>query len=278
MKSFHKTRPELRDWILTTARGGHTPLEVVKLMQEAGYDQQQCHRAVAEVLGVPLAALNATIPRAGAKRTTHPAAPCSIADGHPVRVSTSLDSPVVRVLDGLLTDGECEALIGLASPRLARSLTVDEAGRHQTDERRTSNGMFFSLGETPLIERIERRIAELVDLPVDHGEGLQVLHYRPGQEYEPHFDWFDPTQPGFTAVTARGGQRIASIVMYLNTPEEGGGTGFPAAGLTVTALRGSAVYFAYDTGDQSSLHAGLPVLKGEKWIATKWLRERPYQR
>jgi len=278
MKSFHKTRPELRDWILATARGGHTPLEVVKLMQEAGYDQQQCHRAVAEVLGVPLAALNATIPRAGAKRTTHPVAPSSIADGHPVRVSTSLDSPVVRVLDGLLTDGECEALIGLASPRLARSLTVDEAGRHQTDERRTSNGMFFSLGETPLIERIERRIAELVDLPVDHGEGLQVLHYRPGQEYEPHFDWFDPTQPGFTAVTARGGQRIASIVMYLNTPEEGGGTGFPAAGLTVTALRGSAVYFAYDTGDQSSLHAGLPVLKGEKWIATKWLRERPYQR
>ncbi|NII73625.1 prolyl 4-hydroxylase [Dyella sp. SG562] len=278
MKSFHKTRPELRDWILATSRGGHTPLEVVKLMQEAGYDQQQCHRAVAEVLGVPLAALNATIPRAGAKRTTHPAAPSSIADGHPVRISTSLDSPVVRVLDGLLTDGECEALIGLASPRLARSLTVDEAGRHQTDERRTSNGMFFSLGETPLIERIERRIAELVDLPVDHGEGLQVLHYRPGQEYEPHFDWFDPTQPGFTAVTARGGQRIASIVMYLNTPEEGGGTGFPAAGLTVTALRGSAVYFAYDTGDQSSLHAGLPVLKGEKWIATKWLRERPYQR
>ena len=278
MKSFHKTRPELRDWILATARGGHTPLEVVKLMQDAGYDQQQCHRAVSEVLGVPLAALNATIPRAGARRTTHPAAPSSVADGHAVRVSASLDSPVVRVLDGLLTDDECGDLIALASPRLARSLTVDDKGRHQTDERRTSNGMFFSLGETPLIERIERRIARLVDLPVEHGEGLQVLHYQPGQEYEPHFDWFDPTQPGFNAVTARGGQRIASIVMYLNTPEEGGGTGFPAAGLIVTALRGSAVYFAYDTGDQSSLHAGLPVIRGEKWIATKWLRERPYQR
>jgi len=65
--------------------------------------------------------------------------------------------------------------------------------------------------------------------------------------------------------------------MYLNTPEEGGGTAFPRIGLTVTAMRGSAVYFAYDSGDESSLHAGLPVLKGEKWIATKWLRERPYQ-
>jgi len=66
--------------------------------------------------------------------------------------------------------------------------------------------------------------------------------------------------------------------MYLNTPEAGGGTAFPQVGLTVTALRGSAVYFAYDTGDEASLHAGLPVEKGEKWIATKWLRERPFQK
>jgi prolyl 4-hydroxylase len=278
MKHFHKTRPELREWILAAARGGHGPLEVVKLMQESGYDAQQSHRAVSEVLGVPLAALHATLPRAGAKRTRHPAAPSASIDDHVVRVGVSMDSPAMRVLEGLLTGEECDELVALAQPRLARSLTVDEDGRHQADERRSSNGMFFRIGETPLIQRIEQRIARLVDLPVNHGEGLQVLHYLPGQEYEPHFDWFDPTQPGFTAVTARGGQRIASIVMYLNTPEEGGGTAFPAVGLTVTALRGSAVYFAYDTGDQASLHAGLPVARGEKWIATKWLRERPYQR
>ena len=127
----------------------------------------------------------------------------------------------------------------------------------------------------PLVRSIEQRLARLLDLPVEHGEGLQVLHYLPGQEYEPHYDWFDPAQPGYSALTARGGQRIASVVMYLNTPEEGGGTAFPQVGLTVTAIAGSAVYFAYETGDTSSLHAGLPVLRGEKWIATKWLRERP---
>ena len=154
---------------------------------------------------------------------------------------------------------------------------MDVEGRHQTDERRTSQGMFFAIGETPLVQRIEQRIADLLAIPVTHGEGLQILHYQPGQEYEPHFDWFNPDQPGYSAVTSRGGQRIASVVMYLNTPEEGGGTAFPRIGLTVTAMRGSAVYFAYDTGDEASLHAGLPVLKGEKWIATKWLRERPYQ-
>ena len=120
-------------------------------------------------------------------------------------------------------------------------------------------------------------MSALLGLPASHGEGLQVLHYGPGQAYEPHFDWFDPAQPGFAAITAAGGQRIASVVMYLNTPDEGGGTAFPEVGLTVTAWQGSAVYFAYETGNQASLHAGLPVTRGEKWIATKWLRERPYR-
>ncbi|SFS17863.1 prolyl 4-hydroxylase [Dyella sp. OK004] len=278
MKHFHKTRPELREWILATTRAGHGPMDVLRLMKEAGYDAPQSRRAVSEVLDIPLAALNATAPRAGSKQPRHPAAPQMSVGEHAVRVTTSVDTPIVRVLEGLLTGTECDDLIEQARPRLQRSLTVDVDGRHQTDERRTSNGMFFRIGESALIQRIEQRIAALVDIPVSHGEGLQILHYLPGQEYEPHFDWFDPAQPGFTAVTARGGQRVASIVMYLNTPDEGGGTAFPAVGLTVTALRGSAVYFAYDTGDQSSLHAGLPVDKGEKWIATKWLRERPYQR
>jgi prolyl 4-hydroxylase len=154
---------------------------------------------------------------------------------------------------------------------------VDSDGSQRVDQRRTSEGMFFSLGEVPLVDRIEQRLATLLEIPVSHGEGLQVLHYLPGQEYEPHFDWFDPEQPGYAAITAAGGQRIASVVMYLNTPAQGGGTAFPELGLTVTARRGAAVYFAYEGGDLSSLHAGLPVQKGEKWIATKWLRERPYK-
>lgn len=273
-----KIRPELREWILATTHAGHGPHEVMRLMKNAGYALPLARRIVAQVLNMPLAALNADTGKpASGLRTHHPTAPQETVGGHTTRVSLSVDIPTIRVLDGLLTTQECEELIGQAQPRLQRSLTVAEDGKHQADNRRTSLGMFFRIGETPLVERIEQRIAELLQIPVSHGEGLQILHYLPGQEYEPHYDWFDPTQPGFAAVTERGGQRIASVVMYLNTPEEGGGTGFPALGLTVTALRGSAVYFAYEGGDQASLHAGLPVIKGEKWIATKWLRERPYQ-
>ncbi|BFI97132.1 MAG: 2OG-Fe(II) oxygenase [Rhodanobacter sp.] len=268
--------PELREWILATSRAGHGPQTVVELMRSHGYDPRQSRSMVAEVLKLPLATLQENADSPLVRRTRHPEAPLAKAGDRDVRVSASLDKPVLRVLDGLLTGEECDELIAMARPRLARALTVDASGGQQVDHRRTSVGMFFKLGELPLVAQLEQRIAELFDIPVSHGEGLQILHYLPGQEYQPHFDWFDPAQPGYATITARGGQRIASVVMYLNTPEAGGGTAFPAAGLTVTALRGSAVYFAYEGGDASSLHAGLPVLRGEKWIATKWLRERPY--
>ncbi|KRE96526.1 proline dioxygenase [Frateuria sp. Soil773] len=270
-------RNELRQWILDTARAGHGVPEVLELLRQAGYEARASRRIVAEVLNLPAEALRGTVERPAGRRTRHPAGPLARIDGHEVRIALGLDRPPLRVLEHMLADDECEGLIGQARPRLQRARTVAVDGTQQVDASRTSAGMFFALGESPLVARIEQRIADLFDLPVEHGEGLQVLHYLPGQEYEPHYDWFDPGQPGFAAVTARGGQRVASVVMYLNTPEAGGGTGFPNLGLTVTALRGSAVYFAYEANDGVSLHAGLPVQRGEKWIATKWLRERPFR-
>ncbi|WP_233839847.1 2OG-Fe(II) oxygenase [Dyella sp. 2HG41-7] len=279
MKSHLPIRPELREWILTTTRAGHSVDAVLKLMQETGYDPRQSRGIVATVLNMPISALDPHVSASASKgrRTRHPEAPHVVVDGRTVHVGLSVDSPELRVLNDFLSVEECAALIEQSSPRLQRASTVDRSGKHQVDARRTSEGMFFTIGETPLVRSIEKRIATMLSIPVDHGEGLQVLHYLPGQQYEPHFDWFNPEEPGFPAITAKGGQRIASIVMYLNTPEAGGGTAFPEIGLTVTALRGTAVYFAYDTGDTASLHAGLPVEKGEKWIATKWLRERPFQ-
>ena len=268
--------PELREWILATSRAGHGPQDVLELMRAHGYEPRQSRAIVAEVLQLPLATLHADAAAPAGRRTKHPEGPLVRVDDREVKVALSMNRPALRVLDGLLTDEECEELIGLARPRLARALTVNATGGQQVDHRRTSVGMFFKLGELPAVARLEQRIAELLDIPVSHGEALQILHYLPGQEYQPHYDWFDPGQPGYATITARGGQRIASVVMYLNTPEAGGGTAFPEVGLTVTALRGSAVYFAYEGGDASSLHAGLPVQRGEKWIATKWLRERPY--
>jgi prolyl 4-hydroxylase len=187
--------------------------------------------------------------------------------------------PRVVVFGGVLSDEECEQLIDLARPRMSRSQTVNmQTGGEVVHEARTSSGMFFQRGENDLVRRIEARITRLVAWPWENGEGLQILHYTPGAEYKPHYDYFDPKEPGTPTVIKRGGQRVATLVMYLGEPERGGATVFPDAQLEVAPKRGNAVFFSYPTPDPSTktLHGGAPVLAGEKWIATKWLRERAF--
>ncbi len=115
--------------------------------------------------------------------------------------------------------------------------------------------------------------------PSSLGEGLQVLRYLPGAEYRPHHDYFDPAKSGTAAILERGGQRVGSLVMYLNTPEKGGGTIFPDVALEVAPIQGNAVFFSYDRPHPvtRTLHGGAPVIAGEKWVATKWLRQGRFE-
>ncbi len=193
-----------------------------------------------------------------------------------VQVLALMRDPPLMVLGQLLDAQECQGLIEQARPRLSRSLTVSvKTGGEEENADRTSQGMFFKRGESQLIERIERRLARLLNWPMENGEGLQVLRYMPGAQYKPHYDYFDPKEPGTPTILKRGGQRVATVVMYLNEPEAGGATTFPDVQFECLPVRGNAVFFNYSRPDPSSrsLHAGAPVLRGEKWIATKWLRE-----
>jgi prolyl 4-hydroxylase len=155
-------------------------------------------------------------------------------------------------------------------------LTVDvQTGGHEIHPDRSSQGMFFERSETPLIAAIEARIAKLLQWPATHGENLQILRYPPGAQYLPHYDYFDPDQPGTAELLKRGGQRVATLIIYLGEPEGGGATVFPDIDLSIAPKRGNAVFFSYAAPDASSmtLHGGAPVIAGEKWIATKWLRQ-----
>jgi prolyl 4-hydroxylase len=277
--------PELRQWILDQARAGHAPDAVLAAMVQSGWDETVALTAMEETLQGFLSdqVRERQLPPPVPVPVPEPALDGSpstlVADGREVRVVLSMRNPRVVVFADFLSDEECDALRALAAPRLARSETVDNStGGSEVNEARTSAGMFFVRGETALIERIERRIAALVNWPVENGEGVQVLHYRPGAEYKPHYDYFDPDQPGSTAILRRGGQRVGTLVMYLNTPEAGGGTTFPDVQLEVAPLKGHAVFFSYDRAHPSSrsLHGGAPVLRGEKWVATKWMRERRF--
>lgn len=260
---------ELQRWAAEQLAAGQPPDELLSAMRGSGWDDDVARQALQQ------ASTPASPKRPVPTLASLPGATFIEADGHRLTVLCRLHKPNLAVLGGLLTAQECEALMALARPRLARSETVDtRTGASEVNAARTSDGMFFQRGENALCQRIEQRIARLLDWPVDHGEGLQVLRYRPGAEYKPHYDYFDPAHPGTPAVLRRGGQRVATVVMYLNTPQRGGATVFPDLGLQVQPVAGHAVCFCYDEPSPATqtLHGGAPVLEGEKWVATKWLR------
>lgn len=269
--------PELRQWIVAQAESGQQPEQVLASMQVSGWDEDVALQAMQEVLfgkGGPVARLQARVHKVP---ELLPVDRNRVwAHDREVTVQVQIQHPRVVVFSDLLSLDECAELIELSRPRLSRSETVvHTTGGSEVNSARTSQGMFFGRGENPLCALIEARLSALLQWPVENGEGLQILRYAPGAEYRPHYDYFEPTQPGTPAILKRGGQRVGTVVMYLNTPEAGGATTFPDAGLTVHPIAGSAVFFSYaqPLPETKTLHGGSPVTSGEKWVATKWLRE-----
>lgn len=273
----------LHDWLQRHVDEGFEAEPLVASMVQSGYDGAFARRVVDEALArrapapavapVPATAVEAPDENSNAVRT---------ADGD-IPILFAIETPRIVLFQHFLSDEECDQLIAIGRNRLKRSPVVNpETGEENLIAARTSEGAMFQVGEHPLIARIEARIAQAVGVPVEHGEGFQVLHYEPGGEYQPHFDFFNPGRTGEARQLEVGGQRVATMVIYLNSVQAGGATGFPKLGLEVAPVKGNAVFFVYKrpdgTLDEDTLHAGLPVERGEKWIATKWLRERPYRR
>ena len=273
--------PEIREWILAQAAAGCIVEDMHKSMLASGWDPAVARAALEQTLHpsetAPPTLLPAALPVPGPDLAGAPSV-LRLPDRE-VQVLFTLQQPRVVLFGGLLSHEECDALMALSMPRLARSETVQhDTGGSEVNAARTSDGMFFERAEAPLVQRIEQRIAALLHWPEDRGEGLQILRYRPGAQYRPHFDFFDPAQPGTAAVLRRGGQRVGTLVMYLNTPTRGGATTFPDFNLEVAPIKGHALFFSYDRPHASTgtLHGGAPVVEGEKWVATKWLRERVF--
>lgn len=185
---------------------------------------------------------------------------------------------VYRVRD-LLDRRWCGYLMQAASPKLTRSRVVRADGRKEEDAARTSEDMSFHRDTVDtVITWYRERIARLTYLPRSHQEPLAVLRYRAGgDQYRPHHDFFDPAR-GHGAAMVDGGQRIVTLLAYLNRVDAGGETRFPAIDLTVPPRMGEGLLFFNvrpdGSLDQNTRHAGLPVERGEKWVSTCWIRER----
>lgn len=295
---YESLAPDLKNWLKLSIEQGCARDAIEKSMRAAGHPTKFARRATAlafekhapiqspaPAAATPVPATTSTTTQGAALPSTH-----EILSQSPNAIPTSdravdilfaLNAPRIILFSGLLSHEECDELIRLAEPKLTRSTVVNAAtGAYDVHPDRTSRGGHFQRGENELIRRIETRISDLISFPVENGEPIQILHYTPGAEYKPHFDYFDPAQPGNDKVLAMGGQRVATLIMYLNDVAAGGSTVFPEVGLDVLPKKGNAVYFAYTSEDNQldarSLHGGSPVQEGDKWIATKWIRRQHY--
>jgi len=186
-----------------------------------------------------------------------------------IDIVTRLKEPLVLVLDNVLSDEECDELIQLSKDKMQRSKI---GATREVNNIRTSSGMFFEESENDLVHCLEKRVSNIMGPSIEYAEGLQILNYLPDQEYKAHHDYFSSTSK------ASKNNRISTLIMYLNDVEEGGETYFPKLGFSVSPKKGMAVYFEYFYKNTElndlTLHGGAPVIKGEKWVATQWMRRQ----
>ena len=193
--------------------------------------------------------------------------PAVVPDRQPLRAEGG-----IFALPAFLSPAECAHVAQAASDLLEPAMVVDSAtGRQIPHPIRTSDAAVIGpMREDLVVRAINLRIAAATATDVGQGEALTVLRYRPGQQFRLHSD----------ALPAVRNQRVKTLLIYLNGGFMGGETVFPDHDLTVRPVAGDALLFdnMLDDGkpDPRSRHAGLPVTKGVKWLATRWIRARPF--
>jgi prolyl 4-hydroxylase len=277
-----------QDWIMDNLARGCRPLDVADVMVRTGQYGMAVARATIDQ-ALRLRGDAAEQNTAGVPRAPTPLAMPYIdissnriaLPDREVEVLFVLKKPQVILLGNVLSEEECDAIVTHCGSRYTRSTVAAESdGASVVHEGRTSEMAFIQRGEAEVAERIDRRLAALAHWSPDCTEPFQLQKYGKTQEYRPHYDWLDPDSAGHRAHLARGGQRLATFVLYLCDVAQGGGTVFPHLGLEVFPKKGNALWFlntdSHHQPDPQTLHGGAPVVSGTKIIANKWLRQERY--
>jgi prolyl 4-hydroxylase len=189
--------------------------------------------------------------------------------------------PILYEVKNFLSPKECDAFIEAGKSKLKPSKVITtEKGKSTFHPSRVSQNCFLAHDTNESINEVSKRISILVQTSIRNAESYQLVHYEVGGEYKPHFDGFnyEKEKEWFES----GGQRIITVIAYLNDVEEGGGTSFPKIGHNISAKQGNVVVFHNSLPSQDSpypkihpksLHGGMPVIKGEKWMVNLWFRE-----
>ena len=199
----------------------------------------------------------------------------------PVDGSQRFETPRVYTVTNFLPKAACAWIIDRSRSRLEAARVMNpEKGGATIEFNRSNTGTGFSVLDSDLVlELANARVAAASGLGRSQQEATNVLHYDPGQEFQPHFDFIDPAEPRLAHEVQQAGQRVLTALIYLNDDFEGGETDFPRLDWRFKGATGDALLFwnTSPTGalEQNSLHAGLPPTSGEKWIYSKWVRDRP---
>lgn len=132
----------------------------------------------------------------------------------------------------------------------------------------------------PLVAAVDARLAAFTGLDPLHGEPLQGQRYAVGQEFKAHTDYFEPDGVDFHRYCSVAGNRTWTAMVYLNEPEAGGATRFKAVDKTIQPETGKLVCWNNHRADgllnPATIHHGMKVRAGTKYVITKWYRERPW--
>ena len=272
MQMMHGISDEWMKWIETNQQHGRDLSDIIRTMEKSGF-----------ALAAIRLALGARFPE-GYISTQHDYVPppdyhalCDIPSARLEWAAgvTRIDDPRLQLytLKHFMSDAECDAMIRLIDADLRPStITVYAEGF------RTSYTSDLSMRKDSLIRAVDERIAAMLGIALPYSEGIQAQRYEVGQEFKAHTDYFKPNTPEYDIHASRKGNRTWTFMIYLNDTPKGGGTKFVNLDKTFYPKRGMAVIWnnlhADGTPNADSIHWGMPVEEGEKYIITKWFRER----
>ena len=235
-------------------------LDKLRRAADAGSESAQGQVAVLQERGSPALSIDRLLEPPAAKRLS--------------------DQPRIMAYSGFATESECQWVMSRARDRLQPAKVFSTASGDQTyNEARDNSAIEFQLTDMDLVlEVLRARISAATRLPVPIFEPTQILHYAVGEQFRPHHDFLDPDVPGFAEYLKKFGQRIATVLIYLNGGYSGGETVFPKVGINYRGEAGDALFFTNvdrsGRGDPLTMHAGTPPTSGEKWVFSQWIRDR----
>jgi hypothetical protein len=191
------------------------------------------------------------------------------------------EEPHIRRFANFVSAQVCDWLIERARGKLERARVYDaQRNLDIVDESRTNSFAVFNAMEADLVHLlVQTRMAAGCGQPVKHMEASTVLHYAVGETIGYHYDFVDPALPGYAEEVRMRGHRVATFLVYLNDGYEGGDTVFPRVGVRHAGRRGEGLLFvntlADGQADLRTLHSGEPPTRGEKWVFSQFVRDRP---